>query len=318
MVPHDVSLEPFGEDGLGQALEELRAEIHARLATAGAAPGKPRVWSLFDALRHRLGRLGMSSGASEIDAFGLDTRALASVTPVLDFLLDRYWQVVLLRAEALPRPALLVANRGGILPYDGLLVSHALARRYPGEPRPRFLVGDGVESLPFVNPRLTQWGAVRAAPENALRLLREGSSVIVFPEGREGSQKPFSERYGLKSFGRGGVVRVALEAGVPLVPVGIVGGEDVHPLVARLPGREPHAGLPFFPVTPTFPLLGLAGLVPLPVRWVIAFGEPVDLEASGVEAARDELLVARLVAGLRARIEALLREALEVRSRGRT
>ena len=84
-------------------------------------------------------------------------------------------------------------------------------------------MSDGVESLPFVNPRLTRLGAVRAGRENALRLLRSGSCVIAFPEGIKGSQKSFSERYRLQSFGRGGVIRIALEAGVPLVPVGIVG-----------------------------------------------------------------------------------------------
>jgi 1-acyl-sn-glycerol-3-phosphate acyltransferase len=260
-----------------------------------------------------MGLLGVSSRSVDIDEFGLDASAIMRAEPFLDFLLDRYWRVQLQGIEGLPRPALFVANRAGLLPYDGLLLSHALARESPGTPRPRFLVSDGVESLPFVNPRLTRLGAVRAGRENALRLLRSGSCVIAFPEGIKGSQKSFSERYRLQSFGRGGVIRIALEAGVPLVPVGIVGGEEVHPLLGRAEGVERKSGLPFVPITPTFPLLGLGGLVPLPVKWVMVFGQPLSLEAQGSEAARDELLVARLLARLRRRIESLIEEGLNAR-----
>ena len=303
----------FEEDLLGKAIDDLRREIQERLDTARAPRPALDAWSLYESLRRRMGLLGVSSRSVDIDEFGLDASAIMRAEPFLDFLLDRYWRVQLQGIEGLPRPALFVANRAGLLPYDGLLLSHALARESPDTPRPRFLVSDGVESLPFVNPRLTRLGAVRAGRENALRLLRSGSCVIAFPEGIKGSQKSFSERYRLQSFGRGGVIRIALEAGVPLVPVGIVGGEEVHPLLGRAEGVERESGLPFVPITPTFPLLGLGGLVPLPVKWVMVFGQPLSLEAQGSEAARDELLVARLLARLRRRIESLIEEGLNAR-----
>ena len=169
--------------------------------------------------------------------------------------------------------------------------------------------------MPFVTPWLTRMGAVRAGRENAERLLRSGRSVIAFPEGASASRKPFADRYRVGSFGRGGIVRLALETGVPVVPVGIVGAEEVHPLLGRGPGVGALPGLPFLPVTPTFPLLGVGGLLPLPVRWNIAFGEPLCWNESETAEAGDELWLARTTASLRKRVESLVQEALEARAR---
>ncbi len=160
---------------------------------------------------------------------------------------------------------------------------------------------------------------MRACRENADRLLRTGRSVVAFPEGVKGAAKPFRERYRLKRFGRGGVVRAAIECGVPLVPVGIVGAEEAHPLLMKshLPARM--IGLPFLPITPTFPALGPLGLLPLPARWLIEIGEPIDLDEASEADRRaagpdnEVLFISRLTEELRGRIQSLVDLGLERR-----
>ena len=160
-------------------------------------------------------------------------------------------------------------------------------------------------TLPFAQPLLARFGGVRACRENTDRLLRRGRSVLAFPEGEKGAAKDFRQRYQLQRFGRGGAVRAALECKVPLVPVGIVGAEETHPILfkSRLAGRA--AGFPFLPVTPTFPLLGPLGLLPLPAKWSIEIGEPLDLDGSDDSAARDELYISRMNEQLRVRVRDL-------------
>ena len=122
----------------------------------------------------------------------------------------------------------------------------------------------------------------------------------------------FRDRYRLQRFGRGGVIRVAIESGIPLVPVGIVGAEEAHPILFKWipPGRP----LPFVPVTPTFPWFGPLGLVPLPSKWSIQFGAPIPTAHLGREAARDELLVSRMTEELRREIQARVNDGLRARS----
>ena len=303
------------DDELARALRQFTETLRVRSARFEPASKGGDLGEFFAFLRRSVGALGMRSRPAQIDDFGMDTSALSAAGPFLDFLADRYWRVETHRAESLPALALFVANRGGLLPYDGLILSHVLARKEPDRSRPRFLWTDGVESMPFVTPWLTRLGAVRAGRENAERLLRSGRSVIAFPEGASASRKSFADRYRVGSFGRGGIVRLALETGVPVVPVGIVGAEEVHPLLGRAPAVGAFPGLPFLPVTPTFPLLGVGGLLPLPVRWSIAFGEPIHWTEAETAAVGDELWLARTTASLRRRVESLVQEALETRTR---
>jgi 1-acyl-sn-glycerol-3-phosphate acyltransferase len=208
---------------------------------------------------------------------------------------------------------LFVANRSGLLPWDGLVFAHTMERALPNWERPRFLVADWLVTLPFAQPALARLGGVRACRENTDRLLRGGRSVLAFPEGVKGAAKVFRDRYRLQRFGRGGAVRAAIENGVPLVPVGIVGAEESNPILfkSRIAGRA--LGLPFVPVTPTFPLLGPAGLVPLPTKWSIEIGEALALDAMDASAATDELLVSRMNETLRARIRELVERGLDRR-----
>jgi 1-acyl-sn-glycerol-3-phosphate acyltransferase len=300
---------------LRRALGDLRREIDDRFGPAAREEREESFdWvELFDELRHRLGNLGVVERSGEVDEFGLDLLTLMRSTALLDFLVDRYWRVELHGADTLPvdGPVLFVANRAGLLPWDGLVFAHRLQRDRPTWPRTRFLVADWLITLPFVQPYLSRLGGVRACRENAERLLEAGHFVVVFPEGVKGAAKVFRDRYRLQRFGRGGVIRVALETGVPLVPVGVVGAEEAHPVLFKWtpPGRP----LPFVPVTPTFPLLGPLGALPLPSKWMIRIGAPVELSQLGPEALRDELLLSRLTEDLRAEIQALVDAGLHER-----
>jgi 1-acyl-sn-glycerol-3-phosphate acyltransferase len=309
-------------DAVREALDDLRREIRERFGGRGqvapdasAEPGGVGLGELVGELRQRFGRMGMVERSGEVDEFGMDAAAIGWAAPLLDFLMDRYWRVEIEGLEHVPSqgPYLLVANRSGLLPWDGLLLAHAIERlRTPGV-RPRFFVADWLMTLPFAMPMLTRLGGVRACRENAERLLHSGIPVIVFPEGAKGATKVFRERYRLKRFGRGGVIRVAIESGVPLVPVGVVGAEEAHPVLFKSTSAGRSLGLPFVPFTPTFPLLGPLGAVPLPSKWVVRFGAPIGFDDLGAEAAHDELLMSRLTENLRQEIQALVQGGLDAR-----
>jgi 1-acyl-sn-glycerol-3-phosphate acyltransferase len=249
-----------------------------------------------------------------VDEFGLDPAAVERARTLVEWLCDRWWRVEVRGLELLPRdePVLLVANHSGLLPYDGLVLAH-LIERATGR-RPRFLVADWLVTLPFAQPWLARVGGVRACRENAQRLLRAGHSVIAFPEGAKGAAKVFADRYRVQRFGRGGVVRVALEEGVPLVPVSVVGAEEAHPILFKLRTAARMVGLPFVPVTPTFPWLGPAGLLPLPSKWRVRIGAPTATRSLGPETADDEIQISRMTEELRARIQAMVDEDRRARA----
>jgi 1-acyl-sn-glycerol-3-phosphate acyltransferase len=297
---------------LQQALDGLRAELRARLP----ADERGVDWmALYESLRRRFASAGMRSLPAEVDEFGMDRAALERARPWLDALFDRWWRVEVSGTDVVPHDghALFVANHSGLLPWDGLMICHALARARIAPETPRFLVEDWLLGLPFAAPFLTRLGGVRACRENAERLLRTHRSVVAFPEGAKGATKVFRQRYRVQRFGRGGVVRTAIAAGVPLVPVAVVGAEEVHPVLFKLESAARAIGLPFVPVTPTFPWLGPLGLLPLPSKWWIGLGEPIRTDELAPEAEEDEILVWRMNEQLRAAVQALLDEGLKTR-----
>jgi 1-acyl-sn-glycerol-3-phosphate acyltransferase len=293
--PHRDGEDPDQESGdlLSGALLDLRQAIHSRFdsqTAAGHAGGRGTAdWvALVEELRRRAPAMGMTERSGHVDDFGLDEQTIRHARPLLEYLRSHYWRVDVAGIEQLPTegPVLFVANRSGILPYDGLMISHVVAESISELRRPRFLVADWLITLPFVQPYLARLGGVRACRENADRLLRTGRSVVAFPEGLKGAGKVFRQRYRLKRFGRGGVVRVAIEARIPMVPVAVI--------------------VSFIPVTPTFPLLGPLGLLPLPSKWSIRFGAPIETEHLDAKKARDELLVSRMTEELRAEIQSMV------------
>jgi 1-acyl-sn-glycerol-3-phosphate acyltransferase len=128
----------------------------------------------------------------------------------------------------------------------------------------------------------------------------------VFPEGVKGAAKPYRDRYRVGRFGRGGFVQVALRTGSPIIPVAVVGSEELHPVMFDLQPLARMLGLPTIPITPTFPWLGLAGLIPLPSKWFIAFGKPIEVARFGSEGANDARLVLELTEEVRSWIQSTL------------
>ncbi len=294
------------QDPVERALADLGREIRVRLRR----PGPPGLdWlALFDELRTRLRTLGMRPYEGDVDDFGLDPDLLRDAAPLFDFLADRWWRVEVSGLSRLPaeEPVLYVANRSGLLPWDGLMIAHSVERARGRGARPRFLVADWLVTLPFAQSTLARLGGVRACRENAERLLQTGRSVLAFPEGVKGAAKVYRERYRLQRFGRGGAVRLALAGGLPIVPVAVIGAEAAHPILFKVQTLARLVGLPFVPVTPTFPWLGPLGAIPLPSKWSIEFGEPLRLELGE----SDELRVLRGNEELRRRIQEMLDNGL--------
>ena len=254
------------------------------------------------------GRLGMRNRSEEVDDFGFDPVYEKKVQPIFDFLYEKYFRVDVDGVENVPSTGrcLLVANHSGTLPYDGVMIKVAVKREHAAKRDVRWLAEDFIFHFPFLGSFSNRIGAVRACQENAERLLRKDALVAVFPEGVKGIGKLFKERYQLQRFGRGGFIKLCLRTGTPIVPVAVVGAEEANPMIGRVEYLSKALGVPYIPVTPTFPLLGPLGLVPAPTKWKIAFGEKIEFDGYGPEAADDEILVGRLAERVRATIQGML------------
>jgi 1-acyl-sn-glycerol-3-phosphate acyltransferase len=160
--------------------------------------------------------------------------------------------------------------------------------------------------MPIVSELARKGGATLACNEDAERMLSGGELVGVWPEGFKGIGKPYSERYKLQRFGRGGFVSAAMRTGVPIVPVSVVGAEEIYPLVGNIPSLARLLGVPYIPITPLFPLLGPLGLVPLPSKWLIEFGEPIRTDEYDAHAADDPMLVFNVTDQVRESIQQTL------------
>ena len=258
------------------------------------------------------GRLAMRGRSEEVDDFGFDPIYDEKVRGLLEFLHTKYFRVTCDGIDRIPASGrcLLVANHSGTVPLDGVMLKTAVKLEHSAARDVRWLTEDHIYHLPFVGSIMNRLGAVRACQENAERLLAKEKLVAVFPEGVKGIGKLFSERYRLQRFGRGGFIKLCLRTGTPIVPVAIVGAEETNPLLFRVEAFSKALGLPYLPVTPTFPLLGPAGLLPAPTKWEMHFGEPLDFSGHGPEAADDEILVAKLAERVRATIQGLLDRAV--------
>lgn len=249
-------------------------------------------------------------GELGVDPFGFDPRAVQYAMTPMEWLYRYYFRV---RTEGLDNipdgRALLIANHSGQLPFDGLMIATAcILDRDP--PRGlRSMVERWIPRLPWVSVFFARVGQVVGTPDNARCLLERGEAVLVFPEGVAGITKPFAERYQLQPFGTG-FMRLALETGSPIVPIGVIGAEEQAPALVNLKPLARLLGLPAFPVTPTFPLLGPLGLLPLPTRYRILFGEPMRFEGEGNE---EDEYVATHVEEVRAAIQGLLARGLAER-----
>jgi len=230
---------------------------------------------------------------AEVDEFGFDPAFTESALPLFRWLYEKYWRVETEGVEHVPESgrALLVANHAGVIPWDGAMIRTGIWLEQARPRHARMLVVNFAFAMPGFAQFLLKTGNVLAHPDNAVTLLEQDELVGVFPEGVKGAAKLYRERYRVRRFGRGGFVQVALRTGSPIIPVAVVGAEEVHPVVLELPALARLVGLPTLPVTPTWPLLGGLGLLPLPSKWFIAFGPPIETARLGPHSAEDPRLV---------------------------
>ncbi|MGB6454124.1 MAG: lysophospholipid acyltransferase family protein [Streptosporangiaceae bacterium] len=258
------------------------------------------------------------TGDYEVDEFGFDPEFNAAILMPAALALYRNWFRVRMRGLAnVPGSgrALIVANHSGVLPLDAVMLQAGLYTEHPEHRNLRLLGADLVYAVPGLADLARRSGHTRADPDQAQRLLAADELVGVFPEGFKGIGKPFSDRYRLRRFGRGGFARTAVQAGAPIVPCAIVGAEEIYPMIGNAEVLAKALRLPYFPLTPLFPWLGPLGAVPLPSNWIIEFSEPVPTcglaGAAPDDASRDELiddLADRVRDTIQTRLDALVAE----------
>ena len=276
-----------------------------RAGDAGSARGEleEKLADVLAFLRRRL------TGEFEVDDFGFDPELTDTVLMALARPLYKRWFRVEVRGiENIPDEggALVVANHSGAIAIDSLMTSIAVHDEHPQHRFLRMLGADLVFQTPFLGELARKGGATLASNPDAERLLATGEVVGVWPEGFKGIGKPFSERYKLQRFGRGGFVSAALRTRTPIVPCAIVGAEEIYPILGNMPMVARLLGLPYAPITPTFPWLGPLGLIPLPSKWLIEFGAPVPTDTYGEHAAEDPMLVFDLTDQVRQTIQQTL------------
>jgi len=290
-------------------IEDLVQAAVAALRTVASASGltpedvEHQVASTLAFLRRRL------SGDFVVDDFGFDADFTDSAfLPMLRPLFRRWFRVEVRGIENLPARGggLVVANHSGTIPMDSLMTQVAVHDEHPDHRHLRMLGADLVFSTPVMGQLARKTGSTLATNPDAERLLRGGELVGVWPEGFKGVGKPFSERYKLQRFGRGGFVSAAISAGVPIIPCSIVGAEEIYPLLGNMKALARLIGAPYAPITPTWPLLGPLGLIPLPSKWIIEFGAPVQTAHLGPGAADDPMLVFDLTDQIRETIQQTL------------
>ena len=252
-------------------------------------------------LRRRL------TGDYAVDEFGFDPEIterffLAALRPIA----QKWFRIEVRGAENIPAEggALIVSNHSGTVPVDALMTM-ASVHDHTGR-HLRALGADLVFRLPFVGTVARKGGATLACSEDAERMLAGGELVGVWPEGFKGIGKPYSQRYKLQRFGRGGFVSAALRTQVPIVPLSVVGAEEIYPLVGNVPALARLLGVPYIPITPLFPLLGPLGMVPLPSKWLLEFGEPIRTDEYDEGAAEDPMLVFNVTDQVRETIQSTL------------
>ncbi|WP_156758049.1 lysophospholipid acyltransferase family protein [Actinokineospora pegani] len=256
------------------------------------------------------------TGDYQVDEFGFDPDLTETVLlPPLRAVYQKWFRVEVSGVENLPADggALIVCNHSGTLPLDAMMTAIAVRDNHPAQRYLRMLGADLVFQVPLLGALARKSGQTLACNPDAEQLLRSGELVGVWPEGFKGIGKPFSERYKLQRFGRGGFVSAAMRTGVPIIPCSIVGAEEIYPKIGDLKAIARLFGLPYFPITPFFPLLGPLGAIPLPSKWHIRFGEPIPTDTYEKDAQDDPMLVFNLTDQVRETIQQTLYRMLTQR-----
>jgi 1-acyl-sn-glycerol-3-phosphate acyltransferase len=278
---HALGRDPFAEDEAADPLLDAlsflpppRPRPHREPPPPLRARGALERWMGEDVVRR------LESLEASADEEGLSRAALRRALPPCLALYRAWFRVASEGHEHLPADgaAILVANHAGLLPFDAAMVTLDVLLRSEPPRLPRAIFDRFVGKLPPVRRFFEAVGAVMASREGLASLLRQGRIALVFPEGLEGIVKPVTQRYRLQPF-HTGFVRQAIAARAPVIPVGIVGSEDQAPILYDVKPLARRLGLPVAPITPTFPWLGPLGLLPLPVRYKIVYGPPIDVAA---------------------------------------
>jgi 1-acyl-sn-glycerol-3-phosphate acyltransferase len=289
-------------------LSSLQREVPRLARSAPGAvrelPGMVRDVDVLAAARGLLGFVTrqralssrLAADTDRVDEFGFDPEWTETLVPLFDWLYRHWWRVQVRGLDNVPGTgrALLVSNHAGVLPYDGAMIRTALYEDHPAHRHARALILNAFFGVPLLSWFLRRTGNTLAHPDDAQRLLERDELVLVFPEGAKGTGKPFSRRYRLDRFGRGGYAATAVRTGAPIIPVSVVGSEEVHPMLANVKPVARALGMPYFPITPTFPWLGPLGVIPLPSSWIIEFHEAIPTSHLAPEAADDAALVMEL------------------------
>ena len=264
--------------------------------------------AIADAIRSAYGE--NAQRAQDLPDAGFDPAFVERTAPLLEFLWTRYFRVRLLGLENVPDDgaALLVGNHSGGIPYDGAMLLHGIRRDHPRHRYVRPLIANFAFRSGWMANVVARVGCVRASMETALPMLARGDLVAVFPEGLRGVGKLYRERYRLARFGRGGFVRLAREAQVPLLPVAVLGAEEIHPVIGKITRFAEPLGIPYIPITPTFPWLGPLGLLPVPTKWTIQIGKPIAPPKPG-----DEGGTPRVAEDVRGAIDGMIADLLAQR-----
>jgi 1-acyl-sn-glycerol-3-phosphate acyltransferase len=298
---------PAGHDADVLALPAHGAP--AQVIERDCPPAEPEPWehrleAALDFVTRRL------QGGYRIDEYGFDKDLTENVVlPLFRPLYEKWFRVEVNGIDNIPAEggALLVANHaGGLWALDAAMTAVAVHVEHPAGRYLRPLGADVLFGLPGVGSFARKTGSTLACNADAERLLAAGELVGVWPEGFKGIGKPFRERYKLQRFGRGGFVHAAIRSGVPIIPVSVVGAEEIHPVLGNAKVLARLFNLPYFPLTPTFPWLGPLGLVPLPSKWYIEFGAPIHTEDVDVAAADDPATVFDLADRVRETIQSTL------------
>jgi 1-acyl-sn-glycerol-3-phosphate acyltransferase len=245
-------------------------------------------------------------GDYSVDDFGFDPELTDRVLLTLVRPLYRSWfRVETTGLENVPADsgALVVANHSGVIAMDSVMAQVALHDEHPAHRHLRMLGANLVFQTPFMGEVARKAGHTLACHPDAERLLAAGEIVGVWPEGFKGVGKPFGQRYKLQRFGRGGFVSAALRTGAPIIPTAIVGAEEIYPMIGNAKTVARILGLPYFPITPTFPWFGPLGMIPLPSKWLIHFGEPIRTDHFPEGAADDPMVVFNLTDQVREQIQ---------------
>lgn len=250
-----------------------------------------------------------------VDDFGFDPQWTESFLDAFMVLYRDYWRVETSGVEHVPAAgrALLVSNHAGVLPWDGTMIKTAVFAEHSHPRHVRALVASLFMGMPMLSWFLRRTGQTVGHPDDTRRLLERDELVLVFPEGVRGTGKKFKDRYRLRRFGRGGFVATAIRSGAPIIPVSVVGSEEIYPMVADLAPIAKFFGLPYFPITPFWPLLGPLGAIPLPSKWRIQFHAPIHVENHQPEAADDQNLVMALADEVRDVIQQGVYDNLKLR-----